>query len=93
MSDTATLAKPADRRARRRASPRRPRRAVNRLLIWLAVAVVLGVVVYGDLCVWSCSGARRSAPTTPMSGAEVAQVTPLIAGPGRQGAGARDRDR
>ncbi|HEY2358250.1 MAG TPA: EmrA/EmrK family multidrug efflux transporter periplasmic adaptor subunit, partial [Phenylobacterium sp.] len=51
----------------------------NRLLIWLAVAVVVGAAVFG---VWWLLTSGKSVKTdNAYVGAEVAQVTPLVAGP------------
>jgi membrane fusion protein (multidrug efflux system) len=58
----------ADARARRR-----------RLLTWLAIAVVVGAVLYGLYALMFAG--RTVATDNAYVGAEVAQVTPLVAGP------------
>ncbi|WP_372784899.1 HlyD family secretion protein [Phenylobacterium sp.] len=77
MSDTATLAKaPA---AAPTASVTAAKARRQRLLIWLAVAVVVGVLLYG-LYALIFSGKAVSTDNAYV-GADVAQVTPLVAGP------------
>jgi membrane fusion protein (multidrug efflux system) len=81
MSNTATLSKapaaePAG-AASRQAATARARR--TRLLTWLAVAVLVAVALYGA---WWLMFAGKSVSTdNAYVGAEVAQVTPLVAGP------------
>jgi membrane fusion protein (multidrug efflux system) len=78
MSDTATLAKaPAAAGASSTQAAAKARR--RRMLIWLAILVVVGAVLYG-LYAFIFSGKTVSTDNAYV-GAEVAQVTPLIAGP------------
>jgi membrane fusion protein (multidrug efflux system) len=83
MSNTATLAKApaaADVGAAGVAAQAKAARARRRrLLIWLAVVVVAGAALYG---VYALIFAGRTVSTdNAYVGADVAQVTPLIAGP------------
>ena len=83
MSNTATLAKApagADVGAAGVAAQAKAARARRRrLLIWLGVAVVAGAALYG---VYALIFAGRTVSTdNAYVGADVAQVTPLIAGP------------
>ena len=81
MSDTANLAKPAAAGPAPSVAPSvaaaKARR--RRLLIWLAVAVVVGVLIYGAYVF--LFGGKTVETDNAYVGAEVAQVTPLIAGP------------
>ena len=77
MSDTATLAKSAGAGPAPGVAAAKARR--RRLLIWLAIAVVIGVVVYGAYVF--LFGGKTVETDNAYVGAEVAQVTPLIAGP------------
>ena len=73
MSNTATLTKAAPATAIAAKTNRR------RLLTWLAVAVVVGAALFG---VWWFLTSGKSVKTdNAYVGAEVAQVTPLVAGP------------
>jgi membrane fusion protein (multidrug efflux system) len=73
MSDTATLARPA---AHAIATSRANRR---RLLTWLAIAVVVAAALFG---VWWLMTSGKSVTTdNAYVGADVGQVTPLVAGP------------
>ena len=81
MSDTANLAKPAAAGPAPSVAPSvaaaKARR--RRLLIWLAVAVVVGVLIYGAYVF--LFGGKTVETDNAYVGAEVAQVTPLIGGP------------
>ena len=73
MSDTATLARPAPSTA----TAAKARR--SRLLVWLAIAVVVGAALFG---VWWLLTSGKSVKTdNAYVGADVASVTPLVAGP------------
>jgi membrane fusion protein, multidrug efflux system len=73
MSNTATLTKASPSTATAARTNRR------RLLTWLAIAVVAGVALFG---VWWLLTSGKSVKTdNAYVGADVAQVTPLVAGP------------
>src|SRR5258708_11512828 len=76
MSDTATLARTAAPAASGVAAAKANRR---RLLIWLAIAVVLGAAAFGVW--WLLTSGKSVGTDNAYVGADVAQVTPLIAGP------------
>jgi membrane fusion protein, multidrug efflux system len=77
MSDTATLAKaPASIPSAATIAARARRR---RLLIWLAIAVVAGAAAYGAYAL--IFSGKTVTTDNAYVGADVAQVTPLIAGP------------
>ncbi|MFI4964481.1 MAG: HlyD family efflux transporter periplasmic adaptor subunit [Caulobacterales bacterium] len=78
MSDTATLAK-APATAGPTASQTAAKARRRRLLAWLAIAVVVGGALYGAY-VLIFSG-KTVKTDNAYVGADVAQVTPLIAGP------------
>jgi membrane fusion protein (multidrug efflux system) len=73
MSDTATLAKPAHATAPAAKASRR------QMLTWLAIVVVVGVVAFGVF--WLLTSGKAVKTDNAYVGADVAQVTPLIAGP------------
>lgn len=77
MSDTATLAKPAAIGPAPGVAAARARR--RRLLIWLAIAVVAGALVFGVYLF--LFGGKTVETDNAYVGAEIVQVTPLIAGP------------
>ena len=77
MSDTATLAKPAAVGPAPGAVAAKARR--RRLLIWLAILVVVGVVAYGVYAL--LFGGKTVDTDNAYVGADISQVTPLIAGP------------
>jgi membrane fusion protein (multidrug efflux system) len=76
MSDTATLARPPAPAATAALAAKATRR---RLLIWLAIAVVAGAVLFGIF--WLLTSGKSVSTDNAYVGADVAQVTPLIAGP------------
>jgi membrane fusion protein (multidrug efflux system) len=82
MSDTATLAKPAAAPVGAAAAapgPNAARARRRRLLAILAIVVVIGVVLYG---VYALLFTGKTVSTdNAYVGADIAQVTPLIAGP------------
>ncbi|HEY8003811.1 MAG TPA: HlyD family efflux transporter periplasmic adaptor subunit [Phenylobacterium sp.] len=80
MSNTATFAKApalAPAPAADRALAGRTRR--RRLLTWLAVAVIVGLAAFGGW--WLLFAGKTVSTDNAYVGADVAQVTPLIAGP------------
>ena len=83
MSDTATLAKSSAGAARPGAPAAATQAAAKarrrRLLIWLAVAVVAGAILYGLYAV--VFGGKTVKTDNAYVGADLAQVTPLVAGP------------
>jgi len=80
MSNTATFEKPATAAATGPSpSVAAAKARRQRLLIWLGLAVLAGVLIYGAY-VFLFSGKTVSTDNAYV-GAEVAQVTPLIAGP------------
>jgi len=80
MSNTATLSKaPAAEPASPAAVQATARARRARLLTWLAVAVVVAAALYGAW--WLIFSGKSVATDNAYVGAEVAQVTPLVAGP------------
>jgi membrane fusion protein (multidrug efflux system) len=83
MSDTATLEKPAPSLgaapAAAKPGPSAAQARRRRLLIGLAVAVVIGAALYGAYAF--LFGGKTVSTDNAYVGADVAQVTPLIAGP------------
>src|SRR6185437_1664395 len=82
MSDTATLAKSpvtAGPGARTAPGPTAAKARRRRLLTWLAVAVVAGAVLYGIYAVLFSGKTVKT--DNAYVGADLAQVTPLVAGP------------
>ena len=77
MSDTATLAKAPAASASSSRSAAKARR--SRLLVWLAIVVVVAAALYG---VYALVFSGKNVVTdNAYVGADVAQVTPLVAGP------------
>jgi membrane fusion protein (multidrug efflux system) len=72
MSDTATLARPTAPAVAARANRRR-------LLIWLSIAVILGAVLFGGW--WLMTSGKSVETDNAYVGADIGQVTPLVAGP------------
>jgi membrane fusion protein (multidrug efflux system) len=79
MSDTATLAKPAAAPTGAAPGPNAARARRRRLLAILAVVVVIGAVLYGVYAVLFTG--KTVSTDNAYVGADMAQVTPLIAGP------------
>jgi membrane fusion protein (multidrug efflux system) len=80
MSNTATLSKaPAAEPASPAATQATARARRARLLTWLAIGVVIAAVLYGAW--WLISSGKSVSTDNAYVGAEVAQVTPLVAGP------------
>ena len=73
MSDTATLARPVAPAAAAAKASRR------RLLTWLAIAVVMGAALFGVW--WLMTSGKAVTTDNAYVGADVGQVTPLVAGP------------
>lgn len=80
MSNTATLAKaPTSGPTPAADSSLAARARRRRLLTWLAVAVIVGLAAFGAW--WLIFAGRTVSTDNAYVGADVAQVTPLIAGP------------
>ena len=73
MSDTATLARPVTPAVAAAKANRR------RLILWLAIAVVVGAVLFGAW--WLMTSGKSVETDNAYVGADVGQVTPLVAGP------------